>query len=278
MCACTSKLEQAIIEKSKHHASGELTRIGEEIMTVSSDSGNSVLVRPYDADSTGGAGTGEVESGDIDISEIRETSEGEDPLDSGFSGYSRLGTGDGLSGEEDPGLSGSDPDLTGGSGYSRGDHGPSDGGTSGGTAENQARIPAEYVTDRTALEKAASAAGVTLMFDSDGSAIIAVDSESQRSSAKKLYAAQIDQALKEISASGRYKNVSEVTANRIYTKFTIVLKDNQMDPNMNVLASSLYEFGMGYAKVRDAVVTSIKVEYKDAKTGQVIDSLDKTEA
>jgi hypothetical protein len=44
---------------------------------------------------------------------------------------------------------------------------------------------------------------------------------------------------------------------------------------MNFLASSLYELGMGYAKARDA---SITIEYKDAKTGEVIDSIKKTEA
>jgi hypothetical protein len=35
---------------------------------------------------------------------------------------------------------------------------------------------------------------------------------------------------------------------------------------------------MGYTKARDAVVPSIKIEYKNAKTGVVIDHIEKTEA
>lgn len=277
MCACTSKLEQVIIERSKHHASGELTRIGEEIMTVSSSSSavNRVITGPYQSDSSGG---GEVESTDIDISEIRETSEDPYSMGTGSSIYSRLGTGDGFDGEDPLGTAGSDPDLSGGSGYTRGDHGPSESGLSGGSSDNQVRIPAEYVTSRVAMEKEAADAGIALTFDADGSAVYTIAGEDQRSAAKKLYASQIDQALKSIVESGRYRNVSEVTATNGYTKFTIVLKDNQLDPNMNVLASSLYELGMGYVKARDAVVPSIKIEYKNARTGEVIDSIKKTEA
>jgi hypothetical protein len=68
--------------------------------------------------------------------------------------------------------------------------------------------------------------------------------------------------------------VEEVKTTRLYTKFTVKFKNSQLDPNLNTLADTLCEFGSGYAKIRDAVVESIRIEYRDADDN-VVDVVEK---
>jgi hypothetical protein len=255
LCACTSKLEQVIIERSRQHASGELTRISEDILSASSTSeDNMVFVRALSAEDIGGS----LESEDIDISEIEENpDEAPNPT-------------------EDP-LAGGNTGTESGApyAYSRGDHGPLTGDTAAGEASgNVARIPAEFITSKVGLEKEAAAQGAVLTFDTDGNAVFSLETEEQRLAAKTIYADQIRQALKAIPQSGKYTNVEEVKTTRLYTKFTVKFKNSQLDPNMNTLADTLCEFGSGYAKIRDAVVESIRIEYRD-DDDNVVDVVEK---
>lgn len=150
----------------------------------------------------------------------------------------------------------------------------------GGTKENEAfdvvlTIPKDFVGNATQeeLDETAKEKGFeSITLNSDGSATY-VMTKSQHEAIVKETADNIRKSLQEMVSSEDYPNVTSVTANDDFTRFTITTKNTTPDMTESFAAMSMYMYGGMYAVFSGQEAGTIYVDYVNASTGSVIRSV-----
>ncbi len=136
-------------------------------------------------------------------------------------------------------------------------------------------IPKDFVGSATQeeLDKAAKEKGFTsITLNSDGSATY-VMTKSKHKEIIAETAENINQSLREIVGSEDYPNITNVTANADYTRFTITTKNSTPDLSESLAAISMYMYGGMYAAFSGNKDVVIYVDYVNASSGSIIRSV-----
>lgn len=139
-------------------------------------------------------------------------------------------------------------------------------------------IPADYVSSTTQEELDAEVAeiGCKATLNDDGSATY-VMTKKQHKKLMDDIASNINDSLNEMVGSEDYPNITAVTANSDFTKFTVTTKNTEPDMSESFAVMGLYMFGGLYHIFDGTTVDNIHVDYVNADSGEVISSADSSD-
>ena len=80
----------------------------------------------------------------------------------------------------------------------------------------------------------------------------------------------INDSLAEMVESEEYPNITAVTVNDDYSKFTITTKNEELDSAESYAVFNMYNYGGEYAVYSGEEVDNIQVDYVNADSGEVI--------
>lgn len=139
-------------------------------------------------------------------------------------------------------------------------------------------IPSEYVGESTQedLDAQASKYGYKVTLNSDGTATYTMTKKQHKQMLEDL-SANINSTLSEMIGSEDYPNITDITANKNFTSFTITTTSTELDMNESFSVMAFYMYGGMYNIFSGEAIDNVHVDFVNAKTGEVISSGDSSE-
>ena len=140
-------------------------------------------------------------------------------------------------------------------------------------------MPADFVGDSTQeeLNEKAKEAGVhSIQLNEDGTATY-IMSKKQHEKILKETADSINESLAEMVGSEQTPNVTNITANEDFTKFTVTTKSTEPDMGESMSVLVLYMYSGLYGIFAGQTPENVQVDFVNADTGEVISSTDSSD-
>ena len=140
-------------------------------------------------------------------------------------------------------------------------------------------MPADFVGDSTQeeLNEKAKEAGVhSIQLNEDGTATY-IMSKKQHAKILKETADSINESLAEMVGSEQTPNVTNITANEDFTKFTVTTKSTEPDMGESMSVLVLYMYSGLYGIFAGQTPENVQVDFVNADTGEVISSTDSSD-
>ncbi len=132
-------------------------------------------------------------------------------------------------------------------------------------------VPADFVGQTTQQELDASSAenGFKATLNADGS-VTYVMTKKQHKEMMDGISQSLNDSLAEMVGSEDYPNITNITANADFTKFTVTTKNAEPDLAESFAVIAFYSYGGMYHIFNGTTVDNIVVEYVNASSGEVI--------
>lgn len=141
-------------------------------------------------------------------------------------------------------------------------------------------VPADFVGETTQEEldaKAKESDIHSITLNEDGSATY-VMSKSQHKKLLEDLAASINETLTEMSTSGDFPTITNITANENFTNFTITVSTDELGLAESMSVMGMYMYGGLYGIFSGQTPDNIHVDFVNADSGEIISSADSSEA
>lgn len=141
-------------------------------------------------------------------------------------------------------------------------------------------VPADFVGETTQEEldaKAKESDIHSITLNEDGSATY-VMSKSQHKKVLEELSASINETLAEMSTSGDFPTITNVSANDDFTNFTVTVSADELGLAESMSVIGLYMYGGLYGIFSGQTPDNIHVDFVNADSGEVISSADSSEA
>lgn len=139
-------------------------------------------------------------------------------------------------------------------------------------------IPSDYVGEASQdeLDKQAQEYGYKVVLNDDGSATYTM-TKSQHKKMLNDLTENINSSLSEMVGSKEYPNITDISANKDFTSFTVTTKSTELDMGESFSVISLYMYGGMYNVFSGDEVDNIHVDFINADTGELITSSDSSD-
>lgn len=139
-------------------------------------------------------------------------------------------------------------------------------------------IPSDYVGEASQdeLDKQAQEYGYKVVLNDDGSATYTM-TKSQHKKMLSDLTENINSSLSEMVGSKEYPNITDISANKDFTSFTVTTKSTELDMGESFSVISLYMYGGMYNVFSGDEVDNIHVDFINADTGELITSSDSSD-
>lgn len=136
-------------------------------------------------------------------------------------------------------------------------------------------IPAEYVGETTQdeLDKKEKEEGYKAVLNDDGSVTYTMTKKQHKEMMKELEES-FNKTLSEMVASEDYPNITDIKTNSNYTEFIITTKSNELDLAESLSTLAFYMYGGMYNMFNGTPVDNVHIEFINADSGDIIDSMD----
>lgn len=136
-------------------------------------------------------------------------------------------------------------------------------------------IPAEYMGETTQeeLDKNAKEEGYKAVLNDDGSVTYTMTKKQHKEMMKELEES-LNKSLTEMVASEDYPNITDIKTNSNYTEFIITTKSNELDLAESLSTLAFYMYGGMYNMFNGTPVDNVHIEFINADSGDIIDSMD----
>lgn len=141
-------------------------------------------------------------------------------------------------------------------------------------------VPADFVGETTQEEldaKAKESDIHSITLNEDGSATY-VMSKAQHKKVLEELSASINETLAEMSTSGDFPTITNVSANDDFTNFTVTVSADELGLAESMSVIGLYMYGGLYGIFSGQTPDNIHVDFVNADSGEVISSADSSEA
>lgn len=141
-------------------------------------------------------------------------------------------------------------------------------------------VPADFVGETTQEEldaKAKESDIHSITLNEDGSATY-VMSKAQHKKVLEELSASINETLAEMSTSGDFPTITNVSANDDFTNFTVTVSADELGLSESMSVIGLYMYGGLYGIFSGQTPDNIHVDFVNADSGEVISSADSSEA
>ncbi|WP_294524933.1 hypothetical protein [uncultured Allofournierella sp.] len=141
-------------------------------------------------------------------------------------------------------------------------------------------VPADFVGETTQEEldaKAKESDIHSITLNEDGSATY-VMSKAQHKKVLEELSASINETLSEMSTSGDFPTITNVSANDDFTNFTVTVSADELGLAESMSVIGLYMYGGLYGIFSGQTPDNIHVDFVNADSGEVISSADSSEA
>lgn len=141
-------------------------------------------------------------------------------------------------------------------------------------------VPADFVGETTQEEldaKAKESDIHSITLNEDGSATY-VMSKAQHKKVLEELSASINETLAEMSTSGDFPTITNVSANDDFTNFTVTVSTDELGLAESMSVIGLYMYGGLYGIFSGQTPDNIHVDFVNADSGEVISSADSSEA
>lgn len=141
-------------------------------------------------------------------------------------------------------------------------------------------VPADFVGETTQEEldaKAKESDIHSITLNEDGSATY-VMSKAQHKKVLEELSASINETLAEMSTSGDFPTITNVSANDDFTNFTVTVSVDELGLSESMSVIGLYMYGGLYGIFSGQTPDNIHVDFVNADSGEVISSADSSEA
>lgn len=141
-------------------------------------------------------------------------------------------------------------------------------------------VPADFVGETTQEEldaKAKESDIHSITLNEDGSATY-VMSKAQHKKVLEELSASINETLAEMSTSGNFPTITNVSANDDFTNFTVTVSADELGLAESMSVIGLYMYGGLYGIFSGQTPDNIHVDFVNADSGEVISSADSSEA
>lgn len=137
-------------------------------------------------------------------------------------------------------------------------------------------VPADFVGETTQedLDAQAQESDIhSITLNEDGSATY-VMSKAQHKKLLEEIAASINESLSEMSTSGDFPTITNVTANEDFTSFTVTVSANELGLAESMSVIGLYMYGGMYGIFSGQNPDNIHVDFVNVESGEIISSAD----
>ncbi len=152
-------------------------------------------------------------------------------------------------------------------------------GKSAETYDVEITLPAEFMAQmpQEDLDEAAENGEIHSVVRNEDGSVTIVMSKRQHEELMKELREQLKETLDELLESQEYSNFTKIEANSDYTHFTVTTTSTELGFAESISAMMLYIIGGMYAVISGASDVVITVDYVNAETGEVIDSVNSSD-
>lgn len=139
-------------------------------------------------------------------------------------------------------------------------------------------VPAEFMEDATQedLDAAAAEYGYKITLNEDGSATYTM-THSQHEAMMEEMSASIYDSLVSMVGSEDYPNITDISVNDDFTKYTITTTNTEPDLSESLMVISLYTYSGFYHVFNGTTVDNVHVDFVNTDSGEIISSSDSSD-